>query len=121
MTRGERIVAIFAPVSLIAIWQIAVSTKLLNPGLFPSPAAIAANFVAYAASGELATNTAWTLGRLIVGCLIGGVPGTLVGLAMGMNRWVRAYFVPVIALLYPIPKIAANKRSGRRSRWACFS
>ena len=46
------------------------------------------------------------LGRLIVGCLIGGIPGTLIGLAMGMNRWVRAYFQPVIALLYPIPKIA---------------
>ncbi len=103
---GVRWLKIAAPLSLILLWQLAVSTKVLNPGLFPPPSAIAANFVAYATSGELATNAAATLSRLLIGLLIGGIPGTLVGLAMGMNRWVRAYFGPVIALLYPIPKIA---------------
>ena len=67
MTRGERAVAIAAPVSIVLLWQLAVSTRFLNPGLFPPPSEIAANFAAYASSGELATNTAWTLGRLIVG------------------------------------------------------
>ncbi|MEA2720420.1 MAG: NitT/TauT family transport system permease protein [Candidatus Eremiobacteraeota bacterium] len=104
--RSTRWLKIAAPLSLIALWQIAVSTKFLNPGLFPPPTAIAANFAQYAASGELATNAYATLSRLLIGLLIGGIPGTLVGLAMGMNRWVRAYFEPVIALLYPIPKIA---------------
>lgn len=60
----------------------------------------------YAASGDLLTNAFWTFQRLLIGFLLGGVPGTLVGLAMGMNRWIRAYFDPLIALLYPIPKIA---------------
>jgi len=106
MTRGERAVAIAAPISIVVAWQVAVSTRLLNPGLFPPPSAIAASFWAYATSGELATNTVWTLSRLVVGTLVGGIPGTLAGLAMGMNRWVRAYGTPVIALLYPIPKIA---------------
>jgi NitT/TauT family transport system permease protein len=106
VTRGERTVAIAAPISLILAWQVAVSTKLLNPGLFPPPTDIAASFWAYLTSGELFTNTIWTLSRLVVGTLVGGIPGTLVGLAMGMNRWVRAYSTPVIALLYPIPKIA---------------
>jgi len=104
--RSTRWLKIAAPLSLIALWQIAVSTKFLNPGLFPPPSAIAVNFAQYAASGELATNASATLSRLLIGLLIGGIPGTLIGLAMGMNRWVRAYFGPVIALLYPIPKIA---------------
>ncbi|GAC1546665.1 MAG: ABC transporter permease [Candidatus Velthaea sp.] len=95
-----------APISIVLVWQLAVSLQWLNPGLFPAPSAIGASFISFAASGELATNTFWTLQRLLIGCLLGGVPGTLVGLAMGMNRWVRAYFEPVIALLYPIPKIA---------------
>ena len=103
---GVRWLKIAAPLSLILLWQLLVSTKLLNPGLFPPPSAIAANFAAYATSGELATNAAATLSRLLIGLIIGGVPGTLIGLAMGMSRWVRAYFGPVIALLYPIPKIA---------------
>jgi NitT/TauT family transport system permease protein len=127
MTRGERAVAIAAPVSIVLLWQLAVSTKFLNPGLFPPPSEIAANFWAYAASGELATNTGWTLGRLIAGCLIGGIPGTLIGLAMGMNRWVRAYFQPVIALLYPIPKIAILPLLyfifgvGEQAKWAAIA
>jgi NitT/TauT family transport system permease protein len=124
MTRGERAVAIAAPISIVLLWQLAVSTRFLNPGLFPPPSEIAANFAAYAASGELATNTAWTLGRLVIGCLIGGIPGTLVGLAMGMNRWVRAYFQPLIALLYPVPKIAILPLlyfifgTGEQAKWA---
>ncbi|GAC1614821.1 MAG: ABC transporter permease [Candidatus Elarobacter sp.] len=103
---STRWLKVAAPLSLILLWQIGVSTKFLNPGLFPSPSAIAANFVQYAAGGELATNAYATISRLVIGLALGGIPGTLIGLAMGMNRWVRAYFEPVIALLYPIPKIA---------------
>lgn len=127
MTRGERAVAIAAPISIVALWQIAVSTRFLNPGLFPPPTEILGNFIAYANSGELAGNTAWTLSRLVIGCLIGGVPGTLIGLAMGMNRWVRAYFQPVIALLYPIPKIAILPLlyfifgTGEQAKWAAIA
>ena len=127
MSRGERAVAIAAPISIVLLWQLAVSTRFLNPGLFPPPSEIAANFIAYAASGDLATNTGWTLSRLLIGCLIGGIPGTLIGLAMGMNRWVRAYFQPVIALLYPIPKIAILPLlyfifgTGEQAKWAAIA
>ena len=124
---GLRWLKIAAPLSLILLWQIAVSTKFLNPGLFPPPSAIALNFVAYATSGELATNAGATLSRLMIGLLIGGIPGTLIGLAMGMNRWVRAYFGPVIALLYPIPKIAILPLfyfifgTGEAAKWAAVA
>jgi ABC-type nitrate/sulfonate/bicarbonate transport system permease component len=124
---GVRWLKIAAPLSLILLWQIAVSTRLLNPGLFPPPSAIALNFVAYATSGELATNAGATLSRLMIGLLIGGIPGTLIGLAMGMSRWVRAYFGPVIALLYPIPKIAILPLfyfifgTGEAAKWAAVA
>jgi NitT/TauT family transport system permease protein len=127
VTPAERIVRIAGPLSLIALWQIAVSTRLLNPGLFPPPSAIFANFIAYAASGELATNAAWTLSRILIGLIIGGIPGTLLGLGMGMSRWVRAYFGPVIALLYPIPKIAILPLfyflfgTGEAAKWAAVA
>ena len=63
----------------------------LDPGLFPPPVGDRGELLAYAISGELATNSAWTLRTdRRSGVLIGGIPGTLVGLAMGMNRWVRA-------------------------------
>jgi NitT/TauT family transport system permease protein len=131
-TRASRIDAtralrIAAPLSLVLLWQLGVSTRFLNPGLFPPPSAIAANFAQYAASGELAANAYATLSRLAIGLLLGGVPGTLIGLAMGMNRWVRAYFGPVIALLYPIPKIAILPLfyflfgAGEGAKWAAVA
>jgi NitT/TauT family transport system permease protein len=124
---ATRLLKIAAPLSLVLLWQIAVSARFLNPGLFPPPSAILANFIAYAASGELATNASWTLSRLLVGLLIGGIPGTVIGLAMGMNTWVRAYFGPVIALLYPIPKIAILPLfyfifgTGEAAKWAAVA
>ncbi len=124
---GVRWMKIAAPLSLIALWQIAVSTRFLNPGLFPPPSAIFGNFIAYAAGGELATNAYWTLSRLLIGLVLGGVPGTLIGLAMGMSSWVRAYFGPVIALLYPIPKIAILPLfyfifgTGEAAKWAAVA
>jgi NitT/TauT family transport system permease protein len=123
----ERALAVGAPLSLVLLWQLAVSTGLLNPALFPAPLAIAENFWSYASSGQLTTNAAWTLSRLLIGCLIGGIPGTLIGLLMGMNRWVRAYFQPVIALLYPIPKIAILPLfyfifgTGEQAKWAAVA
>ncbi|MDB5028135.1 MAG: binding-protein-dependent transport system inner rane component [Candidatus Eremiobacteraeota bacterium] len=124
---STRWLKVAAPLSLVLLWQIAVSTRFLNPGLFPPPSAIAANFVQYAASGELVTNASATLSRLLIGLLIGGIPGTLIGLAMGMNRWVRAYFGPVISLLYPIPKIAILPLfyfifgTGEAAKWAAVA
>ena len=97
---------IASPLMLLALWQLAASTHVLDPRLFPPPTSVARSFVDYARSGELWTNASWTLGRILIGCLIGGIPGTLLGLAMGMNRYVRAAVEPLIGLLYPIPKIA---------------
>jgi NitT/TauT family transport system permease protein len=46
---------------------------------------------------------------------------------MGMNRWVQAYFAPLIALLYPIPKIAILPLfyflfgTGEAAKWAAVA
>jgi NitT/TauT family transport system permease protein len=62
--------------------------------------------VQFAASGDLATNTWATLQRVVVGLLLGAIPGVAVGLLAGTSRLARAAIDPVVALLYPIPKIA---------------
>ncbi len=118
---------IAAPLSLVLLWQIAVSTHLLNQALFPAPSAIFVSFVQYAESGELWASTWATIQRIVIGFLIGGIPGTMLGLAMGMNKWVRAYFTPVVALLYPIPKIAVLPLfyfiygTGDAAKWAVIA
>jgi len=120
-------VHLVGPLALIALWQIAGMTHVLDTRFFPTPAAVFVNFVDYARSGALATNALATLSRLLIGLAIGGIPGTLVGLAMGMNRWVYAFFQPVFALLYPIPKIAILPLfyimfgAGEGAKWAAIA
>ena len=57
-------------------------------------------------TGELVTHTAISLQRLAYGTLLGGIPALMLGIAMGLNRPVRALFDPLIAATYPMPKSA---------------
>ncbi len=102
----ERAIRIAAPLSLLVIWELLVRTHVLDARFFPAPSAIAGDFVAFARSGDMATNTLATFERIAVGFVIGAIPGVVLGRAVGINRWVAAYFEPVISILYPIPKIA---------------
>lgn len=103
---AERALRVLAPLSLLVLWEVAVRVHVLDARFFPAPSAIAGTFWTFLISGALASNGWVTLQRILIGSFLGGVPGTLLGLLMGMNRYVRAYFDPVVKLLYPIPKIA---------------
>jgi NitT/TauT family transport system permease protein len=102
----ERIFRFVSPVALLALWEFVVRVHLLDARFFPAPSSIVGDFVDFLKSGELVSNTWTTLQRVIVGCLIGGIPGVAIGLLMGVNRIARAILEPIVALLYPIPKIA---------------
>ena len=57
-------------------------------------------------SGELWMHVGVTLYRVFAGFFLGVLPGIAVGLLMAMFRPVRIFFDPLIASLFPIPKIA---------------
>lgn len=102
----ERVFRIVSPIGLLFLWEFVVRVHILDARFFPPPSAIAGDFYQFTVSGELWSNTLITLERVIIGFLIGAIPGTALGLLIGVNRWARAVLDPVIAILYPIPKIA---------------
>jgi NitT/TauT family transport system permease protein len=106
MRTRERILGIASPIALLAIWEIAARLHLIDTRFFPAPTSVLATLVEMLRSGELVTNTLVSLRRLALGTLIGGVPALILGIAMGLNRWVRAAFDPIVAATYPIPKSA---------------
>src|SRR5258708_31318355 len=57
-------------------------------------------------SGELLMHTGVTLLRVFAGFVIGAIPAVALGLLMAMFKPVRIFFDPLIAALFPIPKIA---------------
>jgi len=58
------------------------------------------------ADGALLMHTKATLLRILVGYLMGAIPGILFGLLLGSVRPVRQLLEPIFASLLPIPKIA---------------
>jgi NitT/TauT family transport system permease protein len=102
----ERVLAILSPLAVLAVWQIASDLGLIDQRYVPSPVAIAKAGWALATTGELGKHLWDSLRRLALGFVVGAVPGVLIGMIMGLNRWVRATLDPLVAALYPIPKIA---------------
>ena len=102
----ERLLYLISPIGLLALWQVLLMLGLGDRRFIPAPSDIAWRYWQMVASGELAQHTAVTLWRVFAGFFIGSIPGIAVGLLMAMFRPVRIFVDPLIAALFPIPKIA---------------
>lgn len=102
----ERLIAIASPLVLLVLWEGAAALGWLDTRFFSSPSRIAEKLVSLAGTGELWDNLWASLQRLFWGCLLGGIPALLLGLAMGLYRPIRVAVDPLIAATYPLPKSA---------------
>lgn len=104
--RHERFATFISPFLLLAFWELVARLGWIDVRFFPPPSGIASTFWEMLSSGDLLTNTGASLTRVSVGFLLGAVPGVLLGLTMGLFPIVRAAAKSIIAVTYPIPKIA---------------
>jgi NitT/TauT family transport system permease protein len=84
----------------------AVGVGFFDRRFVPAPLQIAGTFGVMIASGELFGHIAISLGRVAAGFVIGVGTGVAVGLTMGIFRPVRAALTPIVAALFPVPKLA---------------
>jgi NitT/TauT family transport system permease protein len=102
----ERLLYLISPIALLVIWQVLLMAGIGDRRFIPAPSDIAQRFVNLAGSGELEWHIAVTLYRVFAGYFIGAVPAVAIGLLMAMFKPVRIFVDPLIAVLFPIPKIA---------------
>jgi ABC-type nitrate/sulfonate/bicarbonate transport system permease component len=102
----ERWLYLISPIVLLLIWEALLRAGFGDRRFVPAPSDIAIRFWELTLNGELLWHTAVTCYRVIVGYLIGAIPGIAIGLLMAMYRPVRIFFDPLIAALFPIPKVA---------------
>ena len=102
----ERLLYLISPIALLAIWQVLLMLGFGDRRFIPAPSDIAVRFWQLAANGELWVHTGVTLYRVFAGYLIGAIPAIAIGLVMAMFKPVRIFFDPLIAALFPIPKVA---------------
>ncbi len=104
--KTEAAVQVLSPIALLLIWEVAARAGWVDQRFFPAPSAIVRAFWDAITTGVLLHHLKITLWRVLLGTLIGGVPAVLIGLAMGLWRWLRLTLDPIIAATYPLPKSA---------------
>jgi len=102
----EGLLYLISPIGLLLLWQLLLMAGIGDRRFIPTPSDIAYRYWEMVLNGELARNTAATLYRVFAGFFVGSIPGIAVGLLMAMFRPVRIFVDPLIAALFPIPKIA---------------
>jgi ABC-type nitrate/sulfonate/bicarbonate transport system permease component len=102
----SRFKSVVSPLLLLALWEICARLGWIEVRFFPAPSTIFIRFAALLQTQEFWRDLGLSLQRAGIGMLMGGVPGVLLGLAMGLFRPVRDFAQPLIAGLYPLPKIA---------------
>ena len=104
--RLEKILFVVSPIVLIAVWELATWMKWVDTRFFPRPSLVIVELVEMVRSGELPKHVWDTLTRIGAAFVLGAIGGVATGLAMGLSRWVRAALMPIVAAIYPLPKVA---------------
>ena len=97
--------------ALLLLWETSSRLGLVNPVLLPPPSAVAANMVRLLHSENgampvLIRHTLVSFWRIAAGYGLAAVLCTILGLLMGINRTVHAFFDPIITIMMPIPTLA---------------
>ncbi|WP_180120202.1 taurine ABC transporter permease TauC [Acinetobacter sp. YH12086] len=104
------IVSIGSVLSLLVLWFVVTTLKIIPELFLPSPAAVWQKFIEVSQQGFMKA-TLWqhlaeSIGRVFSALIAAIVIGVPLGLWMGLNTWVRAVFDPLVELLRPIPPLA---------------
>ena len=102
----EKLLYLISPILLLGAWEGLLAAGIGDRRFIPAPSDIFGQFVKVTLSGELLEHTGVTLYRVFAGYFVGALPAICVGLLMAMFKPVRIFFDPLIAALFPIPKVA---------------
>jgi NitT/TauT family transport system permease protein len=103
---GRALLQVTAVVVFFALWEIGVRVGWVSAFLVGSPAGIFSFGYKMILSGELLSDTWYTLFEAILGFIIGTIFGSLLGLALWYSVFVARLVEPFIVAINSVPKIA---------------
>jgi NitT/TauT family transport system permease protein len=92
--------------AVLLVWELTVRLGLIRALFLPAVSTVLGKFWEVLLSGELLAHFRITVVRMAAGYVIGAGGAVVVGLAIGLSAPLRAFFAPLIAATYPLPKIA---------------
>ncbi len=91
---------------LLLLWEGVSRAGLVSSLSLPPPSAILEALAELAQSGDLWRHLEASLYRLVAGWILGTAAGLVLGLLIGISSLGRTLGIPLVAALFPIPKIA---------------
>jgi ABC-type nitrate/sulfonate/bicarbonate transport system permease component len=89
---------------VLCVWELSSRLGLVDPFFLPSLSAVAHVLIANA--DLLAVDALFTLWRAFAGLVIGAMAGVVIGTLMAASRHFNDFFDPLIAAVFPTPKLA---------------
>jgi NitT/TauT family transport system permease protein/sulfonate transport system permease protein len=93
------------PALLLASWQIAATTGMLDERLFSSPRGMIGELGPLLSQGSLPLDIAITVGRVLGGYAVGAGCGIVLALLVGRFALARAAVLPTVSAFYTVPKL----------------
>lgn len=103
---ARRLRGLILPALLLVIWQLVTALGLFEPSQLPPPADVAAAAAELIGNGSLAAHVLVSVGRVLVGFLIGAGLALLLAVAVGLSAPVAELADPLIQALRAIPSLA---------------
>ena len=103
---GRATLQAIAVIGFFALWEIGVRAGWISAFLVGSPFGIFAEGTKMLMSGDLVSDTWYTLFEAILGFVIGTIFGSLLGLALWYSVFVARLVEPFIVAINSVPKIA---------------
>ena len=107
---GDRPITVLSITILILVWVALTEGGLVDDLFLPGPALLWDGFLDLLENGYR-SRTIWehaglSLERVLLGFVSGAIIGTLLGLGMGYNRRIEAFFKPLVEFFRPLPQLA---------------
>jgi len=94
------------PLTLLLCWEILSRSGVLDYRFYPAPSSIFSYLIFDSINDNILHDISASLFRVFWGLLIGASLGLCAGIAMGLIPIVKRLCFPLVAISYPIPKIA---------------
>lgn len=92
--------------ALLAVWELAVRQRLVDPFFTSLPTKIFASFYEGVLSGELLHHAMVTATEMVAGWALGGALGIATGFVLGKFEWLNALLDPIMYALNGLPRVA---------------
>lgn len=97
---------VYAAVIIVVIWQLVVTATKPDPSVLPPPLDVVTTFGQLLVNGQLALDTAYSVGRVVSAWLLSAIVAIPLGLVMGSSRRLERVVNPFVELLRPISPLA---------------